>query len=58
MVMQKIEEANKKTMEIILNGQPTLIGIGKALDVVPGMTEKTLLHAGLLEVLENQLLYD
>lgn len=44
--MQKIEEANKKTMEIILNGQPTLIGIGKALDVVPGMTEKTLLHAG------------
>jgi uncharacterized protein DUF1116 len=46
MVMQKIEEANKKTMEIILNGQPTLIGIGKALDVVPGMTEKTLLHAG------------
>ncbi len=46
MVMQKIEEANKKAVEIILNGQPTLVGIGKALEVVPGMTEKTLLHAG------------
>ncbi|MCR1899291.1 DUF1116 domain-containing protein [Irregularibacter muris] len=46
MVMQRIEEANKKTMEIILNGQPTLVGIGTALDTVPGMTEKTLLHAG------------
>lgn len=44
--MQRIEEANKKTMEIILNGQPTLVGIGTALDTVPGMTEKTLLHAG------------
>jgi hypothetical protein len=46
MVMEKINAANDKALEIILNGQPSLVGIGKCLDVVPGMTEKTLLHAG------------
>ena len=45
MVMEKINAANDKALEIILNGQPSLVGIGKCLDVVPGMTEK-LYHAG------------
>lgn len=46
MVQERIEEANKKVMEIILNGQPTLLDIGVAEEVIPGMTKKTILHAG------------
>lgn len=46
MVQEKIEEANKKVTEIILNGQPTLLDIGVAEEVIPGMTKKTILHAG------------
>ncbi|GAB1481423.1 DUF1116 domain-containing protein [Treponema sp.] len=41
-----IEEANKKSIERILKGKPMLIGIGKALDVVPGMRPNLILHAG------------
>ncbi len=46
MVQERIEAANKKVMEIILNGQPTLLDIGIAEEVIPGMTKKTILHAG------------
>jgi hypothetical protein len=46
MVQERIEVANKKVMEIILNGQPTLLDIGVAEEVIPGMTKKTILHAG------------
>lgn len=46
MVQERIEAANKKVMEIILNGQPTLFDIGVAEEVIPGMTKKTILHAG------------
>jgi len=46
MVQEKIEAANKKVMEIILNGQPTLLDIGVAEEVIPQMTKKTILHAG------------
>jgi len=46
MVQEKIEAANKKVMEIILNGQPTLLDIGIAEEVIPGMSKKTILHAG------------
>ncbi len=46
MVQERIEAANKKVMEIILNGQPTLLDIGVAEKVIPGMTKKTILHAG------------
>lgn len=46
MVQERIEEANKKVTEIILNGQPTLLDIGVAEEVIPGMTKKTILHAG------------
>ena len=41
-----IESANKKVTEIILNGQPVLLDIGIAEEVIPGMTGKTILHAG------------
>jgi len=46
MVQERIEAANKKVMEIILNGQPTLLDIGVAEEVIPGMAKKTILHAG------------
>ena len=46
MVQERIEAANKKVMEIILNGQPTLLDIGVAEEVIPGMTKKNILHAG------------
>lgn len=41
-----IKEANQKAIEIVLHAQPTLIGIATAIDVIPGMTKKTILHAG------------
>lgn len=46
MVQEIIEAANKKVTEIILNGQPTLLDIGVAEEVIPGMTKKKILHAG------------
>ncbi len=46
MIQEMIETANKRTVEIIMQGQPTLIGVGTAINDVPGMTPKTLLHAG------------
>ena len=46
MVQERIEAANKKVMEIILNGQPTLLDIGIAEEVIPGMAKKTIFHAG------------
>lgn len=46
MVQERIESANKKVAEIILNGQPTLLDIGVAEEVIPQMTNKTILHAG------------
>ena len=44
--MDFIEEANKKVLEIIQSAQPTLIGMGVAKDVVPGMHKHMMLHAG------------
>ena len=46
MVQEIIELANKKVTEMILNGQPVLLDIGIAEEVIPGMTRKTILHAG------------
>jgi Protein of unknown function (DUF1116) len=42
----KIEIANKEAIKRILNAKPFLIGMGKALDVIPGMKKNLLLHAG------------
>ena len=41
-----IENANKEALEIIQNGQPTLIGLGIAGEVIPGMVKDLFLHAG------------
>jgi hypothetical protein len=42
----KIESANKEAVSRILNAKPYLIGMEKALDVIPGMKKNLLLHAG------------
>ncbi len=41
-----IDAANAEAASRILKGKPTLVGVGKALDVVPGMTATTVLHSG------------
>ncbi|GAT72685.1 DUF1116 domain-containing protein [Microbacterium hydrocarbonoxydans] len=45
-VAEKIDAANQVALDRILSAQPFLEGFGQALDTVPGMTEKTILHAG------------
>lgn len=41
-----IEKANEKAMKILLGGQPVLIGLERAIDVIPGMKRNLILHAG------------
>lgn len=43
---ERIEKANAEAVERLLSAQPKVIGIGVAVDTVPGMTKKTILHAG------------
>lgn len=46
MVQERINKANKEALNKILSAQPTLVGIGIAEEVIPGMSKKTILHAG------------
>lgn len=46
MLQNRIQNANKEALSRILSAQPTLVGIGVAGEVIPGMTKKTILHAG------------
>jgi hypothetical protein len=41
-----IDDANKKAVEIILNGMPVLVGLDIALNVIPGMKKNMILHSG------------
>ncbi len=43
---ERIEKANRKAIEIILGGMPQVVGLEKALDVIPGMKPNLILHAG------------
>lgn len=45
-IAEKIDAANRVALERILSAQPFLEGFGQAIDTVPGMTAKTILHAG------------
>ncbi|MGG4455568.1 DUF1116 domain-containing protein [Brevibacillus porteri] len=45
-VAEKIVAANKLAVERIINSQPMLVGFDQAINVVPGMTKTTILHAG------------
>jgi len=44
--MIDIEKANQEALSKLLSARPMLIGMGKAIDVVPGMKENLILHAG------------
>lgn len=41
-----IEKANAQATERMMESRPVLVGMGRAIDVVPGMRENLLLHAG------------
>lgn len=45
-IAAKIEEANKTVVERILGSQPVLVGFDAAINVVPGMKENMIIHAG------------
>lgn len=42
----KIAAANRQALERIIQSHPVLTGFDQAINVVPGMTAKTILHAG------------
>lgn len=42
----RIAAANEEAVRRITQSQPMLVGFGRAIDVVPGMTPTTILHAG------------
>jgi hypothetical protein len=41
-----IEKANAEATERMMEARPVVVGLGKAIDVVPGMHDNLLLHAG------------
>ncbi|WGD38096.1 DUF1116 domain-containing protein [Lysinibacter sp. HNR] len=45
-ISEKIDAANRVALDRVLSAQPFLEGFGQAIDTVPGMTKKTILHAG------------
>jgi len=44
--MSAIDDANAAAIQRVLSASPTLVGVGRAGDVVPGMQDDLLLHAG------------
>jgi hypothetical protein len=42
----KIDEANRKAIDKVLNARPVWVDVGLAKDVIPGFTENTISHAG------------
>ncbi len=42
----RMEKANRKALDRILSAKPALVGMGVALDVIPGMKRDLILHAG------------
>ncbi len=41
-----IEKANTEATDRMMEARPVLVGLGKAIDVIPGMRDNLLLHAG------------
>lgn len=44
--LEKIREANARVLERIVNSQPVLFDVRRALHAIPGMRERMILHAG------------
>ena len=45
-IKKSIEKANKEALERMANVQPLLVDIDLAINVIPNMDKKTILHAG------------
>jgi hypothetical protein len=45
-ISARIDRANQEAVKRITEAHPVLVGYGRAIDVVPGMTRTTILHAG------------
>ena len=45
-IAERIVAANAEAVDRIKNAKPMLVGFGRAIDVVPGMTPTTILHSG------------
>jgi len=45
-IKEKIEEANKKALDLMLSAEIYWVGIKPAIEVVPGMKKNSILHAG------------
>ncbi|MCZ7283259.1 hypothetical protein NK294_23565, partial [Salmonella enterica] len=43
---EKIQQANEEAVTRIIQSKPILVGFDKAINVMPKMTETTILHAG------------
>jgi len=43
---EKVDQANDKALDVMMNSRLVLKGVARAIDVVPGMTKKMILHAG------------
>ena len=43
---EQIESANQLAVERIMEARPVVTGVGRAIDVIPGMRDDLLLHAG------------
>ncbi|NTV83575.1 MAG: DUF1116 domain-containing protein, partial [Bacteroidales bacterium] len=41
-----MDEANREVVSRVSRGQPVLVGMGIARDVIPGMHDRMILHAG------------
>ena len=44
--MTNIDAANATAVERMIEARPVLVGLGRALDLIPGMHANLLLHAG------------
>ncbi len=44
--LELIQKANEEAVTRIINSHPVLVGFDQAINVVPGMTKNTILHAG------------
>lgn len=45
-IIADIDKANKEAFNKLISSKPKLIGLGKAIDTVPGMKRKMILHSG------------
>jgi hypothetical protein len=45
-LQERIKKANEKALGYLQKAQPTIIGLGVAIDDIPNMDKKTILHAG------------